>query len=65
MYVWIRIAARYFIGALGGLLVYWNVPEEYIKLIKNDPELFTGVTLLLAGVVEYITIFARKKGWLT
>lgn len=65
MSVWVRIAARYLIGALVGLLAYWNIPDDIIQMVREDSELFTAITLFLAGVVEYLTVFARKKGWLT
>ncbi len=65
MGLWTRILARYLVGALIGLLAYAGLPTEVVDLVKNDPEITAGVTLAVAGVIEWATMVARKKGWLT
>lgn len=65
MGLWTRIVARYGIGALAGLLLYAGLPVDVVDMIRNDPEIATGITLALAALVEYLTVFARKHGWLT
>lgn len=65
MGLWVRIAARYLIGGLAGLLVYAGLPPEVIDMVRNDPEIAAGVALALAGLVEWATVFARRRGWLT
>ncbi len=65
MGLWMRIAARYLIGALAGVLVWAGLPAEVVEMIRQDPEIVTGVTLALAALVEWVTVVARKRGWLT
>lgn len=65
MGLWARIAARYLIGGLAGLLVYAGMPADVIEVIRQDGEIITGVTLALVAGVEWATVFARKRGWLT
>lgn len=65
MGLWSRILARYLIGALAGLLVYAGLPPDVIEMVRTDPEIFAGVTLLMAGLVEWVTTVARRRGWLT
>lgn len=65
MGLWTRILARYLVGALIGLLAYAGLPTEVVDLVKNDPEITAGVTLAVAGGIEWATMVARKKGWLT
>lgn len=65
MGLWMRIAARYLIGALAGVLVWAGLPAEVVEMIMQDPEIVTGVTLALVAFVEWITVVARKRGWLT
>ena len=65
MGLWSRILARYLIGALAGLLAYAGLPPEVIEAVRTDPEIFAGVTLLMAGLVEWVTTVARRRGWLT
>lgn len=65
MGLWARILGRYIVGALIGLLAYAGLPADVIELVKNDPEITAGVTLAVAGVIEWATTVARKKGWLT
>lgn len=65
MGLWTRIFARYLIGALGGVLIYAGLPADLVATVKADPEITTGVTLAVAALVEWLTVVARKKGWLT
>lgn len=65
MGLWTRILGRYLVGALIGLLAYAGLPVDVIELVKADPEITAGVTLAVAGVIEWATTVARKKGWLT
>lgn len=65
MGLWLRIAARYLIGGMAGLLAYAGLPPEVIEIIRQDPEIATGVTLALVAAVEWITVEARKRGCLT
>jgi len=60
-----RIAARYLIGALAGLMLWAGIPPEVIEMITQDPEIVMGVTLAMAGLVEWVTVQARRRGWLT
>lgn len=65
MGLWSRILGRYLVGALIALLAYAGLPTEVVDLVKNDPEITAGVTLAVAGVIEWATTVARKKGWKT
>lgn len=65
MGLWVRIASRYLIGALAGTLIYAGLPADLVEAIRNDPEIATGVTLALAAFVEWVTVVARRRGWLT
>jgi hypothetical protein len=65
MGLWLRIAARYLIGGMAGLLAYAGMPADVIDVIRQDPEIVTGVTLALVATVEWVTVEARKRGWLT
>jgi hypothetical protein len=65
MGLWARIAARYLIGALGGLFAYAGLPPSVVDAVRQDPEITAGVTLALVAGVEWATVFARKRGWLT
>lgn len=65
MGLWVRIASRYLIGALAGLLIYAGLPADLVEAVRHDPEIATGVTLALAGFVEWVTVVARRRGWLT
>lgn len=63
--LWSRILARYLIGAVAGILAAAGLQADLIEMIRQDPEIVAAVTLALAGVVEWVTSFARRKGWLT
>jgi hypothetical protein len=65
MGLWMRIAARYLIGGVAGLLVYAGLPPEVVDVLRDDPEIVTAVTLALVAGVEVVTVVARRKGWLT
>lgn len=65
MGLWSRILGRYLVGAMIGLLAYAGLPADVIDLVKSDPEVTAGVTLVVAGVIEWATNVARKRGWLT
>lgn len=65
MGLWMRIAARYLIGAMAGLMVWTGLPSEVVDMIMQDPEIVTGITLALAALVEWVTVVARRRGWLT
>ena len=65
MGLWTRIAARYLIGALAGMLAWAGMPAEVVDMIVQDPEIVAGVTLALAAGVEWVTVVARRRGWLT
>ena len=65
MGLWMRIAARYLIGGIGGLLVYAGMPADVVAFVREDPEIVTGVTFALIGAIEWVTVIARKRGWLT
>lgn len=65
MGLWSRILGRYLVGAMIGLLAYAGLPADVIDLVKSDPEVTAGVTLAVAGVIEWATNVARKRGWLT
>lgn len=60
-----RILGRYVVGALIGLLAYAGLPPDLLATVKADPEITVGVTLGIAGLIEWVTVQARKKGWLT
>lgn len=65
MGLWSRILGRYLVGALVGLLAYAGLPHDVIEIIRNDPEITTGVTLAVAALIEWLTVQARRRGWLT
>ena len=65
MGLWTRILARYLVGGLGGVLLYAGLPADVVAMVKADPEVSTGIALALAGLVEWLTVVARKNGWLT
>ena len=64
MGLWARILSRYFVGVLAGLLLYAGMPVDVVDAIKNDPELVAGVTIALAGLIEWMTVVARRRGWI-
>lgn len=65
MGLWARILGRYLVGALVALLAYAGLPADVVDVVRNDPEITAGVTLAVAGVIEWATTVARKKGWKT
>lgn len=65
MGLWTRILSRYLIGALGGLLIYAGLPADVVAMIKSDPEITAGVGIAMAALVEWLTVVARRNGWLT
>ena len=65
MGLWLRILARYLVGIIGGVLVYAGLPPDMVALIRDDPELLAGVGIILAAIVEWLTVVARRHGWLT
>lgn len=65
MGLWTRILGRYVVGALIGLLAYAGLPADVVAMVKDDPEVTAGVTLAVAGLIEWATVQARKRGWLT
>jgi hypothetical protein len=65
MGLWSRILGRYLVGALIGLLAYAGLPADVIDLVRNDPEITLAVTVFVGGVIEWVTVQARKRGWLT
>ena len=65
MGLWARILGRYAVGALIGLLAYAGLPADVVAAVKDDPEITAGVTLAVAGLIEWATVQARKRGWLT
>lgn len=65
MGLWSRILGRYVVGAMLGLLAYAGLPADFVDVVRNDPEITTVVTLGIAGLIEWITVKARKLGWLT
>ena len=65
MLLWTRIISRYLVGAMGGVLVYAGLPHDVVAAIKNDPELTAGIGLALAALIEWLTVVARRRGWLT
>lgn len=65
MGLWARILGRYVVGALIGLLAYAGLPADVVAMVKADPEVTAGVTLAVAGLIEWATVQARKRGWLT
>jgi len=65
MGLWTRIIGRYVVGILVGLLAYANLPADWLEMVKSDPEITTGVTLAVASLIEWLTVQARRRGWLT
>ena len=65
MGLWARIISRYFVGVLAGLLLYAGLPVDVVDAVKHDPELVAGVSIALAGLVEWLTVIARRRGWMT
>lgn len=65
MGLWTRILARYLVGALAGVLIYAGLPTDLVATVKADPEITTGATLAVAALVEWVTVMARRRGWLT
>lgn len=65
MGLWTRILARYLVGALAGLLLYAGLPADVVAMVKNDPEITAGIGLAVAALVEWLTVQARRRGWLT
>ena len=65
MGLWSRILGRYLVGALIGLLAYAGLPADVVAAVRDDPEIMAGVTLAVAGLIEWATVQARKRGWLT
>ena len=65
MGLWMRILARYLIGGLAGVLVWIGLPPEVVEAVRNDPEIVAAVALACAGLIEWITTVARRKGWMT
>lgn len=65
MGLWVRIAARYLVGAIGGLLLYAGLPADLVHMVKSDPEFMAGIGIALAALVEWATVFARRRGWFT
>jgi hypothetical protein len=65
MGLWTRILGRYLVGAVIGLLAYAGLPADLVAAVKDDPEITAGVTLVLAALIEWVTVQARRRGWLT
>lgn len=65
MGLWTRILTRYLIGGIAGLLAYAGLPPDVIEAVRSDPEIVAAVALALAGAVEWLTVVARRRGWLT
>lgn len=65
MGLWTRILARYLVGALAGLLLYAGLPADVVAMVKSDPEITAGIGLAVAALVEWLTVLARRRGWLT
>ena len=65
MGLWTRILARYLVGALAGLLLYAGLPADVVAMVKSDPEITAGIGLAVAALVEWLTVQARRRGWLT
>lgn len=65
MGLWFRILARYLVGVIGGLLAYAGLPAEVVDMVKSDPEIAAGIGLALAALIEWLTVIARRRGWLT
>ncbi len=65
MGLWSRILARYLVGALAGVLIYAGLPTELVEAVRNDPELTAGIGIAVAALVEWLTVVARNRGWLT
>lgn len=65
MGLWTRILARYLVGALAGLLLYAGLPADVVAMVKSDPEITAGIGVAVAALVEWLTVQARRRGWLT
>ena len=65
MGLWTRILARYLVGALAGLLLYAGLPADVVAMVKSDPEITAGFGLAVAALVDWLTVLARRRGWLT
>lgn len=65
MGLWTRILARYLVGALAGLLLYAGLPADVVAMVKSDPEITAGIGIAVAALVEWLTVLARRRGWLT
>lgn len=65
MGLWTRILARYLVGALAGLLLYAGLPADVVAMVKSDPEITAGIGIAVAALVEWLTVQARRRGWLT
>lgn len=65
MGLFVRIMARYLVGILGGVLLYAGLPADMVEMIKADPEITAFIGLAVAALVEWVTVVARRRGWLT
>lgn len=67
MSVYARIISRYLIGGviLGWLAARGYIPQDVVDTIKNDPEFTAAVAGVLAVIVEFVTVMARRLGWKT